>query len=325
MQAGSRTGHDRRPASGEGGSDKAAPLSAEPTGLSVGVGPGVDIHCHCLPGLDDGPKTVSESLDLGRALVRDRVTHVFATPHQLGPYGLRHGGAVVRQAVHELQQALASAGVALRVLPGGDVRVDERLLDLLDQDQVLTLGDTGRYILLELPHEGWVDPVLLMAELSGRGITPILTHPERNHRIMRSEGLVKPMLEVGAVLQVTAGSLIGEFGGQAQASAWRLFERGWVSLIASDAHGLRQRAPRMSAAFNKLSRRYGHTVAKQVCLDNPRRVLETVRAGTPRHPLGVGATETVHESGHTQRVEASKPVSVNGVTDRATRPGVPAV
>lgn len=111
----------------------------------------VDIHCHCLPGLDDGPATMSESLALCRALVDEDTTTVIATPHQLGRFSECNDVAQIKEVVLSVNEELRSNAIALRVVPGADVRVDERICRLLEEDKVLTLADGGKYILLELP------------------------------------------------------------------------------------------------------------------------------------------------------------------------------
>src|SRR3954466_2539362 len=110
----------------------------------------VDIHCHCLPCLDDGPDSLVESLALCRALVADGITTVVATPHQLGRYDLRNGGPDIAQAAAALQRSLMVENIPLRVLPGADVRIDERIVRLMTEGHVLRLGG-GSYLLLELP------------------------------------------------------------------------------------------------------------------------------------------------------------------------------
>src|SRR5205823_5312387 len=111
----------------------------------------VDVHCHILAGVDDGPVGLDETLALCRALVRDGITNVIATPHQLGRFDGRNLPAEIRAAVAELQATLDSRRIPLRVAPGGEVRVDERIPELLRQDRILTLADNGKYLLLELP------------------------------------------------------------------------------------------------------------------------------------------------------------------------------
>ena len=149
-------------------------LQSQQTRLSAyGVSHVVDIHCHCLPGLDDGPGTMDQAVALCRALAGDGVTSVIATPHQLGRYDLINSASRIREAITELRDALASAQIPLSVWPGGDVRIDERILELIDRDQVLTLADAGRYVLLELPHDILVDPVPLIAMLSAAELMPL--------------------------------------------------------------------------------------------------------------------------------------------------------
>jgi len=240
------------------------------------------VHCHCLPGLDDGPPTMADAVSLCRALVRDRVAAVVATPHQLGPYGFRNSPAKVRAAVADLRAALDDAGVPLTVLPGGDVRIDERLPQLLAEDRVLTVADGGAHLLLELPGGGWVDPLPLIEPLVGSGVTPIITHPERKHEIARDPAAVAEWVAAGAALQVTAGSLLGEFGVEAEAAAWRLLEDGRVSLVASDAHGCDRRPPRLAPAMGRLRRRLGGRAATLLCVENPRRILAAAKR-SPRH------------------------------------------
>ena len=242
----------------------------------------VDIHCHCLPGLDDGPVTTEDAVALCRALVADGITTAVATPHQLGRYDLSNGAADVRAAVAALRDVLAREGVPLAVVPGADVRVDERLPQLLQADHVLTLADNRRHVLLELPHETYIEPLPLIRLLASRGLRPIVSHPERQPHVAKHTRLVVPWLQHGATLQVTAGSLAGDFGASAERCAWDLLAAGSVAFVASDAHGAQRRPPRMSAAIDLIERRLGRALAWRVCVDNPARVLATqaeVRAG----------------------------------------------
>jgi len=242
----------------------------------------VDIHCHCLPGVDDGPQTVEEAIDLCRGLVADGITTVIATPHQLGAYEGKNSSQLIRQAVASLTDLLALSEIPLTIVPGADVRVDDQLVALLTADEIMTLADGNASILLELPHETMIDLRPLIRQLISRGITPVVSHPERHREIARKPGLVLPWLEIGACLQVTAGSLRGMFGPPAERAAWQLLEAGLVSLIASDAHGMERRAPGMSDAIDILTKRLGHAVARRLCIENPLRVLQGVEIIPPR-------------------------------------------
>ena len=279
-----------------------APALASPQRLRLewfGATQSVDIHCHCLPGVDDGPATLDDAVALCRALVADGITTAIATPHQLGRYDRRNSGPEVRAAVEKLREALTRLGVPLAVLPGADVRVDERLPALLDAGHVLTLGDTGKYVLLELPHETYIDPLPLIRLLVARGIRPLVSHPERHEHVSKRPQLVVPWLKHGALLQVTSGSLVGDFGTSAERCAWELMNSAAVAFVASDAHGAVKRPPRMSAAIDLIGRRLGKAAAARVCVENPARVLGTVvrrgwgNRGTPGGAVGSAVASAV--------------------------------
>ena len=238
-----------------------------------GVPQSVDIHCHILPGIDDGPSTPADSVDLCRALVRDGFTTVIATPHQLGRYEGQNGPPEVRRAVAKLRLILAEQKVPLNIVAGGDVRVDHRLDAMLEADDICTLADGGRYLLLELPHETYIELRNLIADLTRKGRTVVVSHPERNEVLNRHPQAVEPWLEKGAVLQVTAGSLLGDFGAHAAAAAWNWLEQGRVHLVATDAHHAKYRPPVMTEAIGQISHRVGEAVAKRICVENPLRVL----------------------------------------------------
>ncbi len=233
----------------------------------------VDIHCHCLPALDDGPSTIVEAVAMCRALVADGITVVVATPHQLGRYDGHNEAADVRRAVASLNATLAAEGVPLTVLPGADVRLDERIPELLAADRILTLADGGEHLMVELPSETFIDLGPLVAKLSASGLRTIVSHPERHEILARRRLAVMPWLRAGATLQLTAASLLGEFGSAAEAAAWYWLGRHPGTLVATDAHDTAGRGPRMSQAIDAIARRLGHLRAKRACIDNPLRML----------------------------------------------------
>lgn len=232
----------------------------------------VDVHCHCLPGLDDGPSTISEAVALCRALIDDGISTVIATPHQLGRFDGSYSAMTIRHTVSDLNQTLSEQCVPLTVLSGADVRVDERIPQLLKSDKILTLADRGKYILLELPHTVFVDIYPLIKELAALKVTPIISHPERCDIMARRPGMIFKWVERSARLQVTAASLLGCFGSQVEAVAWGILKSGWVSLVATDAHNLNSRRPLMREAFRLISITLNEDVARLVCIENPSRV-----------------------------------------------------
>jgi protein-tyrosine phosphatase len=237
----------------------------------------VDIHCHCLPGLDDGPRTMDEAVALCRALVSDGFTDVIATPHMLGRFDGVNGGPHVRGITRQLQAALNEQRVPLRVHPGGEVRVDERIPRLLREDQILTLADAGKYLLIELSSSSYIEPDGLLRHLSGAmpGVRIILAHAERYGPLQRDPAAAERWLAGGAVLQVNADGLLGAVGRAAVEAALDWIARGWVSFIATDAHGARSRRPRMTEAMELIGKRAGRDVAERICVEQPNRVLNS--------------------------------------------------
>ena len=249
----------------------------------------VDIHCHCLPAIDDGPRNAAESVALCRLPVRDGFTDVVATPHQLGRWDGLNWAAEVRAAVAQLQVMLDRERVPLRIHPGGEVRIDERIPKLLHDGKLLTLGDGGRYLLLELPtsmHIGADAVMKLMqqcasvasdgaAQLATIATPPhvVLAHAERYDSLRRDPQAAEPWVHAGAVLQVNASSLLGEGPPDSRAAALQWLADGWVSAIATDAHSTNTRRPRMSEAIDLIEREFGIDVAQEVCIDNPLELL----------------------------------------------------
>ncbi|MCA9260172.1 MAG: hypothetical protein KDA61_13265, partial [Planctomycetales bacterium] len=239
-----------------------------------GVPRSVDVHCHCLPGLDDGPDDLKRALDLCRALVDDGITNVVATPHQLGSYDRNNSAEVIQEVADELIAELAAQDIPLEIVTAGDVRVDDRLLRLMELGEIQTVANLEGHILLELPHEMFIDPLPLINALADRDIQAIMTHPERHRYLQGSTRMPRAWIEAGAAIQVTSGSLVGEFGHHAYDHAWRLVNAGLVDIVASDAHHSRRRPPRMTDALDVLVEGIGETEARRLCLENPLKVWE---------------------------------------------------
>jgi len=233
-----------------------------------------DIHCHCLPNLDDGPRTMDDALALCRRLVAEGIATVVATPHQLGRFDGCNEAAKVREATSELNRRLHKAGIKLNVLPGGDVRVDERICRLLETDRILTLADGGKYILLELPYEIFIDIESLLKELVSLNFKPIISHPERHNALDRQHKFISKWLDIGAHLQITASSLLGQFGSEINRSAWHFLCSGWATLVATDAHDINDRRPRMKAAFRLITNTLSKDIARLLFIENPSRVVD---------------------------------------------------
>jgi len=233
----------------------------------------IDVHCHCLPGLDDGPPDVPSTLALCRALAADRIKTVVATPHQLGRYDGLYDVGTIRLAVAQLNELLVKAQIPLHVLPGADVRIDERIGGFVQSDRVLTVADNGRYLLLELPHEVFIDPETLLAGLAQAGLCGVITHPERHMFLAERPQYVRRWAAYRPCLQITAASFLGGFGRRSERAAWAFLQEPLPLLVATDAHDTTGRAPCMTDAYRLLGRYVGRDGADILCIENPRRLV----------------------------------------------------
>jgi protein-tyrosine phosphatase len=229
----------------------------------------IDVHCHCLPGLDDGPGTLDEAVELCRWLAADGITSVVATPHQLGRYDLGNSAAKIAERLALLEERLEREAIPLEVVPGADVRIDERLPRLVSTGEVMTVGDLGAHLLLELPNSNFCEPRPVIAQLEAMGVQCIMTHPERHRYLNGSIDVVRGWIREGAVVQITAGSLLGDFGRYAFDYGWALVGEGLVSLVATDAHDTRRRPPRLTDVCESLDRYVGADRTRLLCGVNP--------------------------------------------------------
>ncbi len=195
----------------------------------------IDIHCHLLPGLDDGPATEGDSVAMARAAWEQGTRTVVCTPHMAPRYPT--SPARMHQEVRTLAVALADADIGLRVLPGAEIALDH-LPRMDDADLAMaSLGGGGEWLLLEMPFVGW--PLRLpeiLRDLEIRGFRAILAHPERADSIQRSPDRIRDVIGRGALVQLTAGSFLGDHGPAARRTAGILLAGGAAHLIASDGH-----------------------------------------------------------------------------------------
>jgi protein-tyrosine phosphatase len=237
-----------------------------------------DIHCHLLPQIDDGPKDWDATLAMARMAVAEGIRTIVATPHQLGNYE-RNKAEQILLLVVEAQRRIDEAGLPLTILPGADVRIQENLPELIENRQVLTLADQNAYLLMELPHEQVLPMGRLIYELQRRGVTSILSHPERNQHLLKNPEVLRPWVQQGCLIQVTAASITGQFGREAKHMSRWLFRENLVHLVATDAHDVTRRPPQWRQAFAKVSSWESRTRAKKIFIENP----EAVVQGRPVH------------------------------------------
>lgn len=242
----------------------------------------IDIHAHILPGVDDGAKNWEQSLEMARMAVQDGIRTMVATPHlfKRRAFDLSQINEkdIILQHVAQLRQVLSEAQIPLEIIPGCDFPLGFESLKLLEDGRALTINDANRYLLLELPDTS-LPPALeeICFHLQSKGITPIITHPERHMIIQEMPQKLKRLIDLGCLVQMTGNSLTGWFGRRVKKISRQLLKLGYVHLLATDAHDPKARPPLLSQAVTELSRLVGESRAQAMVNDIPEKII----AGEP--------------------------------------------
>ncbi|WP_379970606.1 tyrosine-protein phosphatase [Ectobacillus sp. sgz5001026] len=217
----------------------------------------IDLHCHILPGLDDGPKNEEESLLMARAAVLQGIHTIVATPHHQTVHYMNEKKDIV-YAVGELNDLLKQKDIPLTILPGQEVRIYGDLLQDYDTDIVETLNETNKYILLEFPssHVPRYTKTLLY-DMQLKGLIPVLAHPERNAEIAEHPSVLYELISKGALAQLTASSLTGDFGKSIKKLSLQLIEHNLVHVVASDAHNVTNRPFKLKESYDVIQDEFG--------------------------------------------------------------------
>jgi len=219
------------------------------TSSACRLGSVVDLHSHILPGLDDGARSLEESVEIAIAAARDGTTVMAATPHVRDDYPT--AAQRMERLVLELDWILRKRGIGLHLLGGAEIAIP-RLQTLSDEElHQFALAGNPHYLLVEFPYHGW--PLSLETEiwnLKRRGITTVIAHPERNPQVQEAPARVGSLVAAGALVQLTAASVDGRLSRQSRKTAHELIAAGHAHLIASDAHwpGLRRAGTSSAAA-----------------------------------------------------------------------------
>lgn len=236
----------------------------------------IDIHCHLLPGLDDGPGNIDKALSMARLAVDDGIHGVICTPHWHPMLWPNERGAIL-QALADLRHRLDTEGIPLRVWAGSELALDADLAERLAEGRLGTLND-GRWVLLELPGAfppPGIEDYLWMLRRGGYEV--VLAHPERYAYIQKDPMRLHAWVEMGVAVQITASSLLGRFGPEVSTLCRVLLEHKLVHFLASDAHGTRSRRPMLGDALRAAADAVGSQSARRLVADYP----ESVVRGEP--------------------------------------------
>ena len=230
----------------------------------------IDIHHHLLPGLDDGSRDMATSLSMVEMALADGITHIVCTPHASHHYAFQpERNAALFAALQD--RVHARFGDAMTLGLGCDFHLMfDNIEDAQRHPSRYTINGHG-YLLVEFP-DSTIAPTTgqNFYQLSLSGMTPVITHPERNLILGRQPERMAEWLRAGARVQITASSLTGRFGQQAERAAFWLLDHHWVHFIATDAHNTDSRPPQLQPAFALVAERYGTPTAERLCISNPR-------------------------------------------------------
>ena len=236
----------------------------------------IDLHCHILPGIDDGAKSLEEAVEMCRMAAAEGCRAMIATPHQRRGRWWNSDREQIARLVRDLQ---ATVGPMMKILVGGEVHVDSELLaevEKLPEGGIFTLAGS-RYLLIELDDRGRAgEAISLVHELTLAGWIPVVAHPEFIPWLAGDLELTARLVALGARMQLTAMSVTGDFGKGPQADTHALLEAGLAHFVASDCHGTQRRPPGLRRAYQMIAGRWGADLAKRLVSDNPRAVVKNL-------------------------------------------------
>ncbi len=245
----------------------------------------VDIHCHVLAGLDDGPGSMAEAIEMCRIAHREGTGVIAATAH-LGEQWPDVTPDRIRDATKQLRHHLQEIGLPLVVYPCAEIMVRAGMEEAWTCGQLLGVANGRAYLLLELPAGSFLDLRNLVRGLRGLGIQPILAHPERNPELLYETGPMEALISLGCLIQVSAHSISDPASRKDAAALKRWVRRGMVHLIGSDGHSPDRRPPRMAKAYHRIVHWAGPHTADRICCINGLTVCEgrPLRPPPPRTP-----------------------------------------
>jgi protein-tyrosine phosphatase len=232
----------------------------------------IDIHCHILPGLDDGPESVEESLEMVKMAVNNGTSHIFCTPH-VYPDVYDTNTDSIKRARDDLKNKVSNG---VKLFFGGDVRIMPDMMERLARQEVPTLNGSP-YLLVEFPSQMIPHYTSrLIFNLRQNGLIPIVTHPERSVYFAKDFTGLKVLRDLGCLFQLTAMSLLKDVAKEVRKNTLAMIENGFADFIASDGHSTGHRAPVLSRAYDEVQHRFGKDLADKIFFKNPQNILDAV-------------------------------------------------
>lgn len=251
----------------------------------------IDLHCHILPGLDDGARSLEEAIAMARIAQADGITKVVATPHFFRGFANEDNGDLIQSKQNELCQALADQKIQLEVFRGAEVHIAHNLFEEIRRRKDELVLNHSSYLFLEFPSDHVYPAVKnLFFDIMNEGLIPIIAHPERNSVFIQNPVILYELIQMGGLAQANRGSFSGLYGSRTQEAASRFLSLNLIHFIATDGHNAHAGAPVLREAFERAASILGEASAKMLVEGNPGAVLED--RDLPYHPQPLSPRET---------------------------------
>lgn len=235
----------------------------------------IDLHCHILPGLDDGAKDLEEALEMARIAQKDGIEKIVATPHLFREDYRYEDFGKVRDKLERLNRLLRKNKIDVEILLGAEVHISHDLVEKVRKNREMLVLNGSSYMFVEFPSDHiFRDVKNLFFELMSEGIIPIIAHPERNSVFTHNPSILFDLIQMGALAQGNSGSFHGLYGDHARESLANFLAWNLIHFIASDGHNTRLVSPRLSEALKTAVSLIGEAKAKALVRDNPKAVLD---------------------------------------------------
>lgn len=233
----------------------------------------IDIHCHILPGVDDGAYDEKESLEMFGIAAKDGIRQMIATPH----FHYLRGHAApekIKKAVLKMQERLAEEEIPIELYAGNELYYTRELLEIVKAGEALTLAGSD-YVLLEFSPETEERRIRnAVYEFLNEDYCPVIAHIERYQAFLKNPDFVQNVSQMGAYFQINAGSLLGNAGWSVKRFTKSVLADGLVHFIATDAHDAQKRCPAFGKAAERIEKKYGEAVLEEYLCGNPKKILE---------------------------------------------------
>lgn len=234
----------------------------------------IDLHCHILPGIDDGPKAISESLEMLKIAVSEGIKVMVATPHWMEGSRFTPSVDLLQERLSQLRALSEENNVKIQILLGMEIAISPSIPERLEKGQLLPLAGS-KYLLLEAPVSylpEFFEHVVF--EVMTMGYTPVLAHPERCVAFQEDPSRLIPLWKRGVLFQLDTDSLKGRFGERAYELAMYILKKGMAFAVSTDCHSAEKRKPTVLRLMDVLKKQLGQSLVEEVFYLNPRRVLQ---------------------------------------------------